>query len=208
MAQKYKVFFNNNRLFIAKKQLSKINFEGIATNPSKSEVKDIITMLLNEESAINYLIITDDLLKTWKNFKSFFEIRKAAGGVVINSKNEKLFIKRHGFWDLPKGHLKKGEKNRVAAVREVMEECGIDEPVIVKKLVKTYHTYTLKKRIVLKPTKWYLMSYSGSNKTKPETKESITEATWANANLEKEMMKNTFLSIKEVAEKGGIIPHS
>ena len=201
MAQKYKVFFNNNRLFIAKKQLSKIDFEGIVINPSKSELKDIITMLLNEETSVNYLIITDDLLKTWRIFKSFFEIRKAAGGVVVNSKNKKLFIKRNGFWDLPKGHLHKGEKNRDAAVREIMEECGIERPIIIRKLIKTYHTYPLKKRIILKPTKWYLMSYLGSNKTKPETKEGITEVVWADKEMEKEMMKNTFLSIKEVVSK-------
>jgi len=201
MPQKYKVFFNNNKLFIAKKQLPGINFKAIFTNPNKEDVKDLIAMLLNSELANNYLIITDDLIKTWEEFKSYFEIRKAAGGLVVNNKNERLFIKRKGFWDLPKGHLKKNEKNRIAAIREVQEECGINNVKIEKKLVKTYHTYMLKKTIVLKPTKWYLMSYEGNSKPKPQIEEEITHVEWADKSREKEMIKNIFSSIIEVLNK-------
>ncbi len=201
MPQKYKVFFNNNKLFIAKKHLSKINFSKTFTNPDKTKLKIIIAELFEENTSNNYLIITDDLKNTWQEFCSLFEIRKAAGGVVINSKNEKLFIKRKGFWDLPKGHVEKNEKNRAAAIREVMEECGIDKPVIIKKLVKTHHTYKLKKRIVLKPVKWYLMKYNGGKKTKPQKKEGITKAVWANKSDEDEMVENSFASIIEVLNK-------
>jgi len=156
----------------------------------------------------SFLIVADDLKKTWKEFCLLFEIRKAAGGVVINGKNEKLFIKRNGFWDLPKGHVEKNEKNRDAAIREVMEECGIEKPVIIKKLVKTYHTYVLKKRIVLKPTKWYLMSYSGGKKTKPQKKEGITKVVWANKSEETEMVKNSFASIVEVVNRANAVSSS
>ncbi|MCK7539615.1 MAG: NUDIX domain-containing protein [Marinilabiliales bacterium] len=62
---------------------------------------------------------------------SLFNIVIAAGGFVRNEKDEILFIFRRGHWDLPKGKLnhKKGiiEKKKDAAVREVMEETGIEK---------------------------------------------------------------------------------
>lgn len=208
MAQKYKVFFNNNKLFIAKNQLSEIEFQATYVNPSKQKIKDLITLLIREENSENYLIITDHLEKIWEEFCSFFEIRKAAGGLVLNKKNEKLFIERKGLWDLPKGHLEKKEKNRAAALREVEEECGIKDLKIEQKLIKTYHTYMLKKVIVLKPTKWYLMSYSGNQTPKPQTNEGITQVVWADKKMETEMLKNSYSSIIEVVNEANAVESS
>lgn len=202
MAQKYKVFFNRNKLLLAKTHFPDREFHATFENPDKLKIKEIISSLLDETKAVNYLIVSSELKKTWAEFCSFFEIRKAAGGLVINNKNEKLFIKRRGYWDLPKGHLEKNEKNRAAALREVEEECGIKNLKIERKLLKTYHTYLLKKRIILKPTKWYLMSYSGNGTPAPQEKEGITEVKWANSAEESQMIQNTFDSIIEVLKKG------
>jgi 8-oxo-dGTP pyrophosphatase MutT (NUDIX family) len=201
MPQKYKVFFNHNKLFIAKMQLPDIEFQAIYINPTSLKIKDLVILLIREEGAANYLIITDDLKKTWLEFCSFFEIRKAAGGLVLNTQQEKLFIKRNGLWDLPKGHLEKGEKNRAAALREVEEECGIQNVKITKKLTRTYHTYMLKKVMVLKPIKWYLMTYTDNKAPKPQKKEGITDVVWAKNNEIEEMLKETYSSIIEVVHK-------
>jgi len=198
MSQKYKVFFNNNTLFISKKRLNEISFYETFKNPSKEELKEIIYILLNGSGKKNYLITCADVAKTWADFKSFFEVRKAAGGLVINEDNKKLFIKRRGFWDLPKGHLEKNEKNREAALREVSEECGISGLTISRKLIKTYHTYILSSKIILKPTKWYLMKYTGNEKLVPQKKESITHAVWADKIMETEFIENSFSSIIDV----------
>ena len=50
----------------------------------------------------------------------------AAGGLVRNGNGEFLMIHRNGKWDLPKGHQEEGERIEDTAVREVMEETGID----------------------------------------------------------------------------------
>ena len=50
---------------------------------------------------------------------------EAAGGLVKNENGDYLFIYRNDKWDLPKGKIEKDEKTKVAAVREVEEECGI-----------------------------------------------------------------------------------
>jgi 8-oxo-dGTP diphosphatase len=53
----------------------------------------------------------------------------AVGGVVYRRREGRaellLIRKRHGFWTLPKGHLKPGESERDALAREVREETGI-----------------------------------------------------------------------------------
>jgi len=181
--------------------LRKIEFQATYLNPTILKIKDIVLMLLRDNNTANYLIITDDLEKTWLEFCSQFEIRKAAGGLVLNDKNERLFIKRNGLWDLPKGHLEKDEKNRDAAVREVEEECGIQNLIVKQKLIKTYHTYMLKKVMVLKPTKWYLMWYLNNKIPKPQKNEGITEVVWANKKAEMKMLVDSYPSIIEVLNK-------
>ena len=52
---------------------------------------------------------------------------KAVSKVIIKWKNKCLFLKRsgEGTWELPGGHLNKGENFKSGAKREVMEETGI-----------------------------------------------------------------------------------
>jgi diadenosine hexaphosphate hydrolase (ATP-forming) len=57
-----------------------------------------------------------------------------AGGVVFNANGEVLLIaypeSRGGGWSFPKGHIDPGETPKVAAVREVLEECGVDAEIV------------------------------------------------------------------------------
>lgn len=75
---------------------------------------------------------------------------KAAGGIVSNETNKYLFIFRNGKWDLPKGKIEKGENSRVAAVREVQEECGIRIDSSRDKVCNTYHIYKINGAMVIK----------------------------------------------------------
>ncbi len=185
-------------MIIAKKSIKDINFDKTFVNPEKQVIADIVLTLFKIKKKGNYLLITDNIKQTWSDFKSFFEIRKAAGGVVVNNKNQILFIKRNGMWDLPKGHLEKNEKNRTAAVREVEEECGINGVEIIEKLTKTYHTYILKKRIVLKPVKWYLMSYAGNETPVPQVEEGISNVIWVDTVEAELLLKKSYPSIIDV----------
>jgi len=45
------------------------------------------------------------------------------------------------LWDLPKGKIERDEDQMAAALREVMEETGINMINISEKVGETYHVY-------------------------------------------------------------------
>jgi 8-oxo-dGTP pyrophosphatase MutT (NUDIX family) len=111
------------------------------------------------------------------DFSNLFKIMPAAGGVVLNEKEEILFIFRRGFWDLPKGKIDKGEDEPTAAVREVQEETGIQQIDLQEFIITTYHVFTHKEKRVLKPTYWYKMRTTDTDLV-PQTEEDIEQAVW------------------------------
>lgn len=123
------------------------------------------------------LTVTVDDYEVIKSFlKKKFKIIQAAGGLV--RKGEKvLMIYRMKKWDLPKGKLEKGEKKVMAAQREVEEECNI-KIEMHEKICTTWHTYTMKRKKILKKTVWYAMDIVKDNKMKPQLEEDIEEVRW------------------------------
>jgi 8-oxo-dGTP pyrophosphatase MutT (NUDIX family) len=203
--QNYKVFFNNNTLHIAKSKSTDIDFDSEIHNPDKENIRAMIEFLIkNDTSFYNYLIMADDIEQIWRDFNSLFNLHRAAGGVVMNKNNQILFIERNGLWDLPKGHVEGDETNEETAVREVMEECGIDEPKIIEEVCETYHTYILNNEYILKQTSWFLMSYSGRAVTKPQIEEGISKVVWFDNSKIDIAVKNTYLSIKQVIDCSNI----
>ncbi|MBI9068566.1 MAG: NUDIX domain-containing protein [Salinivirgaceae bacterium] len=198
MPQKYKVFFNNNRVYITNKGTKSPNCSNQIVNPSPIEIGSAIKLLYASASKLELCFVFKDLSLGWKQFKKHFEVRKAAGGLVINKNNEILFIKRKGFWDLPKGHIEKDEKKKHAAIREVSEECGISQLKIVSELITTYHSYKVKSGMILKPSYWYLMNYTGHEPLIPQTEEGITDAKWVKKSKIPTLMDKAYPSIKDV----------
>jgi ADP-ribose pyrophosphatase YjhB (NUDIX family) len=155
-----------------------------------------------------YKVFIDNIAKTYQleseeSLKSQFENFKfiqAAGGLV--EFNEKfLFIKRNGLWDIPKGKLEKGESIEEGAIREIEEECGVENPVIVGHLLNTFHTYNHKGKDVLKKTYWYHLKLDKVHQLVPQGEEGITEVGFYGLDELEEIESNTFVSILEVIEK-------
>jgi 8-oxo-dGTP pyrophosphatase MutT (NUDIX family) len=201
MAQKYKVFFYENILIFS----TNIEVKKVSTILYKyTDLKELQSFLFDyliKEKGKKIRVVCTNPTEVWEGFCKFFEVRVAAGGLVINPKGDFLFIKRKGLWDLPKGHLEKGESKEAAALREVEEECGISGMTIAKPIVTTYHTYWLNDHQVLKPSHWFLMDYKGSLKTKPQTKEGITEAVWVSEEMIAGLLENSYPSISQVIKK-------
>lgn len=137
-----------------------------------------------------------DLKLLWKNFKKYFKIEKAAGGLIKNENEETLFIYRLGKWDLPKGKIEKGESKKEAAIREVKEECGLQDVFIEKKLQKTYHIFQRKGQETLKVTHWYLMKTNYNGKLTPQLEEDITDVVFKNEVETKMALENTYGNIR------------
>ena len=77
-------------------------------------------------------------------------------------------------WDLPKGKLEPAEDFKTAALREVQEECGLDNQLYISKLLHvSFHTYIQNSKSILKRTHWYKMNYYGQNKLKPQKKKGL-----------------------------------
>ena len=136
--------------------------------------------------------------KCFENFSATYRNIDAAGGLVTR-KDELLFIKRFGKWDLPKGKVEKGESFEAAAVREVEEECG--EWASPKKIIATtYHTYQFQGAMALKHSHWYQMETSFQGTPKPQLEEGITEVRWFGKNELPEVMANTYASIASLLQ--------
>lgn len=129
----------------------------------------------------------------------------AAGGLVINPENEYLFIFRRGKWDLPKGKADENETPETTALREVEEECGINQLAIQKLLHTSWHIYYEKKNYIFKQTFWYLMTVPNIPQLTPQTEEGIEKAIWVKMEEVSELLKNTFPSIIDVWEKYNVL---
>jgi hypothetical protein len=180
--------------------------KSIIISRNKNDLSDCFTI----ESIKNFSSLTLELLKK-KNVKSIgilcknpekflsnFPFSKivAAGGIVINDKNEILFIFRDEKWDLPKGKTEKNENITQTAIREVKEETGIKDLIIVKPLDKTYHIFKRAKKKYLKETYWFEMKSNFDKKFTPQIKEGITRVEWISKEKIPLIMKNTYENIK------------
>lgn len=111
----------------------------------------------------------------------YFTPVTAAGGIVSTPDNKTLMIFRRGKWDLPKGKLDDGESIEECAIREVMEETGLPNKIVLgEKICETYHVYPFGKqeKEVLKTTHWFRMHVDKEWELSPQKEENILEATW------------------------------
>lgn len=194
----YKVFIKNKPLFFIEngEDISILDAKLVYSINNDDDKEMLLDKHASMEDSIYIRGSSFDVL--WKLFFGKYKTVQAAGGVVINNKNQVLFIFRNGFWDLPKGKVEDEEAIEVAAIREVEEECGIRKPTLINKLLVTYHTYDTYGENCIKPTHWYLMKYDGDEDLLPQEEEGITNVQWVNREDIASKMSNTFGSIIDV----------
>ena len=196
MAQKYNIYINQKALIIT----SISPKETLDHQLIEAQDFDFINFYqsLNNNPKSSFYLFTKTPKSVFKAIKAKLKVIEAAGGFVINEEGKYLFIKRNGKWDLPKGKLELNEKKKDAAVREVEEECGIKVKKLDKKLLKTYHIYEIKGKVVLKISHWYNMQAKGNQKLKPQIEEGITEVKWFAKQDWRIIRANTYPNIIDV----------
>ena len=156
-----------------------LNSQLIIQYDGSSDIELTVKLFEDSPSIKSLVIYSDNFEKLKHSFVSQYKIIEAAGGIVFNPNNEVLLIHRYDRWDLPKGKIEKKEEPRDAAMREVCEETGINNPKINSFLTETYHTYwdPRKNRRVLKLSFWYLME-TKDTELQAQTEEDIELAVW------------------------------
>ena len=196
----YKVFFNDRTVFFGDDfSRAFIKHKGLFYKYNNFlELNELVGMFDALHQIKNLYILHDDIVMVFEEFKACFKIIEAGGGLVFNSRGEFLVIYRRGIWDLPKGKLEKGEDFQTAALREVGEETGLKGLQLVDPLMSTYHTYTLKRKRILKKTRWFEMKYEGSEDPVLQAVEDITDYRWVKSGNSGFIRENSYASILDV----------
>jgi 8-oxo-dGTP pyrophosphatase MutT (NUDIX family) len=194
MAQMYKVFIKESLLI-----LSDNSTEGSINYLGPEQLRNLVKSLYTEEKRA-VRVWSNDLVKLWQAFKSIYKIIDAAGGAIHNEEGELLMIYRLGHWDLPKGKVELNESKEEAAVREVIEECGVNKPRIVGVLPTTYHYYELKGQGILKRSFWFAMELAKNSPLKPQLEEDISQVIWCSPTTVQELKKKSYGNIRLVLD--------
>jgi 8-oxo-dGTP pyrophosphatase MutT (NUDIX family) len=198
----YKVYINDTPVFLMHPQdavsipSGKTIYKAAYTGKKKM-VRQYLDMLQKNRAVEKVVIYSDDLQSLWDDFQSCFTILEAAGGYVLNSREELLVFFRRGSWDMPKGKIDPGETPQEAAVREVQEETGLQVVRLGAFLCHTYHTYELKGKHILKKTWWYTMQ-TEEEKVVPQTEEDIEAIEWVRPQTWLEQSPPLYGSIRDV----------
>lgn len=205
--QNYKVFINNSLIFFGRAegippyQLTWSDFQAIKPEAFPSLVNKIESF----QDLKHYIIDTDDLDAAFCYFSSFFKSLKAAGGLVLNDKNDILLIQRFNRWDFPKGKVEANESVEEAAIREVIEETGVQEVMITKELPKAFHIYDYADKWILKETCWYLMHSNYTGMLQPQLEEEIIAAKWIPLDFLDEYLNTSYPGIRELVEDSNLL---
>ena len=192
----YKVFFNQKPIFLTTELVPQTDRTPVLFIKFSSP-ENIVKALKSKKTDCLYLYHQKED-KLWMHFLRHFPIVEAAGGLVRHQDGRFLFIFRNDKWDLPKGRIEKNEPIRIAAVREVEEETGVDGLEIVKPLIETFHVFNRNGKYKLKKTFWFEMKTASTVTLTPQLNEGIEQAVWV---LEKEIpqkFENAYENIKQV----------
>lgn len=179
--------------------LSELSGNVLIDDVAGSQVRQMITQLVEESfNDKRFVIRPHNYQEAKTDFMSLFKVMNAAGGVV-EKEDKELLIYRLGKWDFPKGKLDAGETFKEAAVREVEEETGVSV-VLGGKICTTWHTYTFRKKRILKCTKWYAMDCLDDGNMTPQEDESIEKVEWFSREEASKVLETTYNTIKFVWE--------
>jgi len=202
----YKIKFGEHTLRILS-DVCFFSFEELGKNKAVvykyTKAKKLIELIdeITTSSIKNHIIFHPDTELVFNELAKRFQRIQAGGGLVINEKNQILFIFRNGKWDLPKGKIEPNETIELGAIREVEEECGLKVSKIEKHLAITYHTYLFDGKHILKSNYWFLMHADSAQNLVPQAEENILKVEWVDRDKVKPLLSNSYEAIEELVNK-------
>ena len=182
--QKYEIYINDSLLTLCGSQGVKPDmtvYDNAVQLRYFGQVKTLLNVIDNLEKSTQprqIFVVADVLGELLHDFTSLFKWIEAAGGIVENGHGEVLSIFRRKHWDLPKGKLDPGETFEEAAVREVIEETGLESVERHELVTTSLHCFRNRRNErSLKLTKWFRMT-TESRRLKVQTEEDIEKAEW------------------------------
>jgi ADP-ribose pyrophosphatase YjhB (NUDIX family) len=194
-----KILYNEKRIFLAPDAAGLIRRLGIRTAHVQYGFELEKFLLLLDALSISETdqgIIEGDPEILLQQIRENLVPVVAAGGVVINPRHEVLFIFRRKRWDLPKGKMDPGETIETCAVREVREETGVQNPVILEPITQTHHIY-LEGQLYFKTTHWFLMN-ADETRLRPQKLEGISKAMWIPQSNIHQQLSKTYESVRDI----------
>ena len=135
-------------------------------------------------------------------------IERSAGAIIFRKEKDKIYYlllhypgashrAEKNYWDLPKGHIEKGESEIDTVKREVKEETGIEEIKIIEGFKETIkYFFKFKGKNILKFVTFYL-----AQTCQKEVKISFEHIGFCWLPFEKALEKLTFNNSKEILKK-------
>ncbi|MBR5305852.1 MAG: NUDIX domain-containing protein [Oscillospiraceae bacterium] len=124
---------------------------------------------------------------------------KSCGAIVFYLKEDKeqiLLIKHSnsGHWSFPKGHVEEGETEVETAVREIMEETGVNADIDTR--FRTVVTYSPKKDVIKDVV--YFFATTDNYDTRNQEEE-VSEVRWVD--IDKALGSVSYKNDKELVKK-------
>jgi len=135
-------------------------------------------------------------------------VERSAGAVIFKRKNGKIFYlllhyprvshrSKRDFWDFPKGHIEKGEKEIETVKREVFEETGLKNIKILDGFKETIkYFFKWEGKTILKFVTFYL-----AETKEKEVKISFEHTGYEWLPFEKAVERLSFKNAKEILKK-------
>ncbi len=135
-------------------------------------------------------------------------VERSAGAVIFKRKNGKIFYlllhypgvshrAKKDYWDFPKGHIEKGEKEIETVKREVFEETGLKNIKILDGFKETIkYFFKFEGKTILKFVTFYL-----AETKEKEVKISFEHTGYEWLPFEKAVERLSFKNAKEILKK-------
>ena len=189
----YQIFYKKKVIILTDVLQEEID---IVVLPLKNLKFKKLIKFLNKKNIKSVHLFHKNRDKLLKHFFKLIPTVIAAGGKILNSKSDTLFIYRNDKWDLPKGKAEKNEQLSETAIREVIEETGIKGISITKPLDITYHIFKRNEEYRLKITYWFEMFSDYEGEFIPQLNEGISDVKWIKIEDLENIKNNSYPNIK------------